>query len=429
MHQENETQSSPWRQTAGKQLIVLLFLHVPVFALVAVAFGSNAWAAAGLALLIALGPAAAQFLAPGTRFTSILIGVASMGMSALLIHISHGEIEMHFHIFVSLAVLIFLGEVAAILAAAAAIAAHHVLFWIFFPASVFNYEAGVTIVLTHALFVVLETLPAGYIARVYAHARESESITAAKLPAASKQVAAASLRIADLSMRLGATAEQQHASFSVVAEAIRDIESIARRNVDNSTDAAAVIEEVFGKLLHEARANSDEMIATMATLRGANAKTSEILAIIDNIAFQTNILALNAAIESARAGEAGLGFSIVADEVRRLAQKCAEASQDSQRYLAEAATASRQADDRMERLADSIARVATQSEAFQRLFDAIQAGSQRQASAIQEVVAQQSQLNSAMDEVTRTAQLSSDSAVDLSCQTRTLELLVSQVSV
>lgn len=65
-----------------------------------------------------------------------------MGHSALIIHLAHGMIEMHFHIFAVLAMLTAFGSILPVIAAAAVIAVHHIAFWMWLPASVFNYHAG-----------------------------------------------------------------------------------------------------------------------------------------------------------------------------------------------------------------------------------------------------------------------------------------------
>lgn len=80
----------------------------------------------------------------------------------------------------------------------------------------------------------------------------------------------------------------------------------------------------------------------MHAMNVSSDRISQIIRVIDGIAFQTNILALNAAVEAVRAGEAGLGFAVVADEVRNLAHRCAQAAKDTAALIEESLTRSQE---------------------------------------------------------------------------------------
>ena len=99
----------------------------------------------------------------------------------------------------------------------------------------------------------------------------------------------------------------------------------------------------------------------MDEISGQSNKVSQIIKVIDEIAFQTNILALNAAVEAARAGEAGMGFAVVADEVRSLAQRCAEAAKNTSLLIAESITKSDDGKTKVDQLAIAIRTLTEQS--------------------------------------------------------------------
>ncbi len=145
--------------------------------------------------------------------------------------------------------------------------------------------------------------------------------SADQVGASSSQVALGGQNLAANSTEQSATTESLSLSLETVSTHIKDNAEYSL-TIKNMTEAAIL----------ETRQGDEEMkklLESMASIDSSSKKIQEIIHIIDDIAFQTNILALNAAIEAARAGEAGKGFSVVADEVRELAGKSADAAKQT----------------------------------------------------------------------------------------------------
>jgi methyl-accepting chemotaxis protein len=174
---------------------------------------------------------------------------------------------------------------------------------------------------------------------------------------------------------------------ATIEETSAAMEQLSSTVVDNAAKAEAASRQAGGvsRSAEEGGAVMSKATAAMERITESSSKISNIIGLIDDIAFQTNLLALNASVEAARAGDAGKGFAVVAVEVRRLAQSAASASADIKALIEqsvnEVAGGSKLVSEAAEKLADMLASVTENHQAL----DAIARASREQASAIEEV--------------------------------------------
>ncbi|MDO9235391.1 MAG: methyl-accepting chemotaxis protein [Aquabacterium sp.] len=143
----------------------------------------------------------------------------------------------------------------------------------------------------------------------------------------SESVATASAEIAAGNNDLSARTETQASALEETAASMDQLSSTVKHNADNARQANQMAMNASTVAIRGGEAMT-QVVDTMRGINDSSKKISDIIGVIDGIAFQTNILALNAAVEAARAGEQGRGFAVVASEVRSLAGRSAEAAKE-----------------------------------------------------------------------------------------------------
>ncbi|HEX5093851.1 MAG TPA: methyl-accepting chemotaxis protein [Burkholderiales bacterium] len=235
----------------------------------------------------------------------------------------------------------------------------------------------------------------------------------------SDTVGAASREIAQSNVDMSTRTEEQASSLEEASASMQQMSSTVSQNAQNAATASELADQASG-IAAKGGDVVREAVQTMNAVTASSKKISDIIGVIDGIAFQTNILALNAAVEAARAGEQGRGFAVVASEVRSLAHRSAGAAKEIKDLISDSVSkvdsGARQVNDAGATMEEVVAAVKKVSS----LVAEISVASREQAQGIEQVTESVSQMEKVTQQNAAMVEEASAAASSLAEQSRAL---------
>ena len=247
-----------------------------------------------------------------------------------------------------------------------------------------------------------------------------------ELDQGAKEVASASCQVAASSQAVAQGASEQAASVEATFSSTEQISAMARQNADQSR-AAADLTVRTGDAIEEANRALGDMQSSMEEINTSCEKVGKIIRVIDEIAFQTNILALNAAVESARAGEAGQGFAVVAGEVRNLAQRSARAASETAGLIEESIAKSKQGRDSLVHVSGAINKVTGSARHIGSLVEGVNTSSTEQTRGVQQIALAMERIEKLTQSSASAAEETAAVGEEMSAQANTLSDIVQRL--
>lgn len=254
---------------------------------------------------------------------------------------------------------------------------------------------------------------------------ESVSTTLAQVMAVVEQVSLGAQQVASASQDLAQGAQHQAAALEEISSSMTEVGAQTKQNAKGSDEANSLAQE-SQHTAELGRVEMERLTQAMDAISESSKNISKIIKVIDEIAFQTNLLALNAAVEAARAGRHGLGFAVVAEEVRNLAARSAEAAKETADLIEGAIERVQNGNILVGKTGEVLHRIAENSTYIAQNVAEIASASKEQSLAIDQINLGLNQIDSVTQQNTANTESSATAAEELSAQSRELRSLLSQ---
>lgn len=241
-----------------------------------------------------------------------------------------------------------------------------------------------------------------------------------------EQVASGAEQVAGGSQALSQGATEQASSIQELSASIAEISEEVKRNASNAANASKLSDDAAQKVA-QGETQMERLVEAMNEISTTSSTISKIIKSIEDIAFQTNILALNASVEAARAGAAGKGFTVVADEVRNLAAKSAEAAQNTAALIEDSLSAVENGTKLTNETAQALKAIVKGSLEINKLIAEISRASGEQAVSINQITQGVDQISAVVQTNSATAEQAAAASEELSSQAQVLKNLVNKV--